>query len=143
MSGERVISCLDVLLVLGLHVLLELLRGDLVVVTVVTTTAHHPALLLHPDLGGVHLYDGLVVLLSEAGLTGGSDDPDRQLRTGPTALDAGNLGCGGGGGGPGPLWLIERMTREAVVARFCLFPGVPITRIRQALTTIKYHKLPQ
>merc|ERR1719220_3158136 len=106
----RVISCLDVLLVLSLHILFELLGGDLVIRAVV------PALDAVDHQGRRH-------------------HPDGQLRAGPAALNAGHLGCRGGGGGPGALWLIERMTREAIVAAFCLFPGVgvPITRIRQAL----------
>ena len=142
LSGQRVISCLYVLLVLSLHVLFKLLGGDLVVGAVVPAAAHHPALLLQPHLGGVHLHDGLVVLLNETVLdVGRSNDPGGELRTGPAALDAGNLGGGGWGGCTGSLWLIERMTREAVVAVFCLFPGVPITRIRQSLTMIKCHKL--
>ena len=161
LSGQGVISCLNVLLVLRLHVLLKLLRGYLVLAAVLPLAAHHPPG-LRLDVGiiaGVHLHNPAIVLLL-LGLGGtdhpGDGDGGGVGRGGQEAPDpgpggharlyAGHLGGGGGGGGPGALGA-GLLTREAVVTRLVLLAATssatasaaaaaPIsTRIRQTLQT--------
>ena len=58
---------------------------------------------------------------------GGSHDP-RDGDGGKTGgFDTRHFGGGGGGPGAGALWLIVRMTREAVMTGLLFLPRIPIT----------------
>ena len=139
-----------VLLVLGLHVLLELLAGDLVLAAVLAR-GHHPAL-LSLDVGvvpGVHLHDRLLLLLvllllrdvevrgrggrghhprdgDGGGVGRGGQPQGRHAEAGVgSGLNPRHLGGGGGGGGAGPLWLIVLVTSEAILtAGLLLLPRI-------------------